>query len=130
MIAITHLQNLVEYVDQLDRHHEYLTVKETLDFAFKCRRGGTHRHLNIPYNPENDAKIAELDKADYTVNLVMEALGLKRVEDTFVGDDERVRGVSGGERKRVTVGEMACTGTPIICMDEISTGLDGMYTFP
>ena len=59
--------------------------------------------------------------------MVLEAMGLARVSDTFVGDQESIRGVSGGERKRVTLGEM-CTGRfPVLCMDEISTGLDGMY---
>jgi ABC-type multidrug transport system ATPase subunit len=45
-----------------------------------------------------------------------------------VGDQENVRGISGGEKKRVTVAEMLCVGSPIICCDEISTGLDGKWT--
>ena len=35
--------NIVSYVDQIDRLHGYLTVKETLTFAFDCCYGGTHR---------------------------------------------------------------------------------------
>lgn len=50
------------------------------------------------------------------------------MEDTFVGND-RVRGVSGGEKKRVTVGEMMATPTFVACFDEISTGLDAITTF-
>lgn len=116
----------MSYVDQLDKHHEYLTVKETLEYAFNCRRG-THRLPYIERNPQNDAVVADFDKNQFLVNLVLDLLGLKRVEDTFVGNDVSVRGVSGGERKRVTLGELLCVGAPVFCLDEISTGLDGMY---
>ncbi|KAF1792156.1 P-loop containing nucleoside triphosphate hydrolase [Phytophthora cactorum] len=40
-----------------------------------------------------------------------------------------LRGVSGGERKRVTTGEMAFGNQPVLMMDEISTGLDSAATF-
>lgn len=43
----------------------------------------------------------------------------------FTGDQTTVRGVSGGEKKRVTVAELAVARVPIMCCDEISTGLDG-----
>lgn len=56
--------------------------------------------------PEVDETIAEFDKTMMIVGKVMEVLGLTHVKDTFVGDQTTVRGVSGGEKKRVTVGEM------------------------
>ena len=56
-------------------------------------------------------------------------MGLTGVKDTFVGDHETVRGISGGERKRVTISEMAVGRFPIECMDEISTGLDAATTY-
>jgi len=121
--------NLVCLVDQLDNHHEYLTVKETFEYAFNCRKGGTHRSPYVTRNTKNDAIIANFDAEKFFVNLCLEALGLKRVEDTFVGNDVNVRGVSGGERKRVTLGELLCAGAPVFCMDEISTGLDAATTF-
>jgi len=121
--------NLTGYIDQIDRVHPLLTVWETCLFAFNCRRNGTHRTTLTPTeNPDINKKIEELDKEVWKVNRVLEALGLTRVKDTFVGN-EKVRGVSGGERKRVTVGEMLCSGAPILCMDEISTGLDAATTY-
>ena len=33
--------------------------------------------------------------------------------------------MSGGEKRRVTVAEMGVTQFPVLCADEISTGLDG-----
>lgn len=123
-------QNLVSYIDQIDRLHAYLTVFETLNFAWECRSGSTHAK---PYfdmdDPEVKKKVEQLDKDRHMVNIIMQALAIARVRDTFVGNNTSVRGVSGGEKKRVTVGEMMTTGTPIHCCDEISTGLDSATTF-
>ncbi|KAL5976777.1 transcription factor [Asimina triloba] len=55
-------------------------------------------------------------------------LGLDICKDTIVGD-EMHRGVSGGQRKRVTTGEMIVGPTKTLFMDEISTGLDSSTTF-
>ncbi|KAF6174587.1 hypothetical protein GIB67_006239, partial [Kingdonia uniflora] len=55
-------------------------------------------------------------------------LGLEICADTMVGD-EMVRGISGGQRKRVTTGEMLVGPAKVLFMDEISTGLDSSTTF-
>ena len=150
--------NVVSYVDQIDRLHGYLTVKETLNFAFDCCYGGTHRGPFINEDtPDVNKLVKQLDEDGWLVDVIMRAVGLKRVEDTFVGND-KVRGVSGGEKKRVTVAEMSecidpfisfmsdeifnsfcfvlCDLQPTVaartfvdCFDEISTGLDAATTF-
>eukprot|EP00808_Paulinella_micropora_P007267 g52376.t1 len=56
-------------------------------------------------------------------DIVMKFLGIDRVADTIVGN-AMIRGVSGGQRKRVTIGEMLIGPKPVYLMDEISTGLD------
>jgi ABC-type multidrug transport system ATPase subunit len=117
--------NLVSYIDQIDRLHPFLTVFETCKFAWLCRTGGTHRKPIYGQGEEVDETIKKMDDELHIVNKVLEAVGLTRVKDTFVGGEGIVRGVSGGEKKRVTVAEMLCIGTPVICCDEISTGLDG-----
>ncbi|EOY26920.1 ABC-2 and Plant PDR ABC-type transporter family protein isoform 5 [Theobroma cacao] len=61
---------------------------------------------------------------DYTLKL----LGLDICKDTIVGD-EMQRGISGGQKKRVTTGEMIVGPTKTLFMDEISTGLDSSTTF-
>lgn len=118
--------NLTAHIDQIDRLHPYLTVEETLKFAWHCRSGGTHMK---PFYDTNDAEVqsfvTKLDEEYWTVKTVLAGLGLTRCKDTFVGDNTSVRGVSGGEKKRVTVAEMSVIGVPVICCDEISTGLDG-----
>ena len=100
--------NIASYVDQIERLHGYLTVKETIEFAWNCRWGGTHKGPFWPQNnPDADELMIKLDKEKpiWMVDLIMRAVGIKRVQDTYVGN-ERVRGVSGGEKKRVSVAEM------------------------
>jgi len=100
--------NIASYVDQIERLHGYLTVKETIEFAWNCRWGGTHKGPFWPQNnPDADELMIKLDKEKpiWMVDLIMRAVGIKRVQDTYVGN-EWVRGVSGGEKKRVSVAEM------------------------
>jgi len=100
--------NIASYVDQIERLHGYLTVKETIEFAWNCRWGGTHKGPFWPQNnPDADELMIKLDKEKpiWMVDLIMRAVGIKRVQDTYVGN-EMVRGVSGGQKKRVSVAEM------------------------
>lgn len=60
--------------------------------------------------------------------VVLHLLGLAAVANTFVGN-ESLRGVSGGERKRVTSAEVLVGPQWAIFMDEISTGLDSATTY-
>ena len=96
--------NVVSYVDQIERLHGYLTVKETVDFAFDCCWGSTHRGPFFQSTPEADAILQEVDNERFMVDLILRAVGIKGVADTFVGN-ESVRGVSGGEKKRASVAE-------------------------
>ncbi|XP_057840546.2 ABC transporter G family member 36 [Cryptomeria japonica] len=63
-------------------------------------------------------------QTDYTLKI----LGLDICADTIVGD-EMFRGISGGQKKRVTTGEMIVGPTTTLLMDEISTGLDSSTTY-
>ena len=53
---------------------------------------------------------------------LLTTLGLNHVADTIVGD-ENIRGISGGQKRRVTVGEMLCPHCSFICMENITDGL-------
>ncbi len=48
-------------------------------------------------------------------------------KDTRVGN-ESIRGVSGGEKKRLTLGEMLTSTKSVFLMDSITTGLDSCTT--
>ena len=105
----TLFENLVAFIRQSDFHAPRLTVGETLLFSGRCK----------------DRALRENKKGtsmDGKVGLTLEGLGLSHVQDTFVGN-EQIRGVSGGQRRRVTLGEMLVFDTPLLCCDEISTGM-------
>ncbi|KAL8224639.1 hypothetical protein R6Q59_000269 [Mikania micrantha] len=87
------------------------------------------------YISQNDVHVGEMTATsmegvesslitDYTLRI----LGLDVCRDTIVGD-EMIRGISGGQKKRVTTGEMIVGPTKTLFMDEISTGLDSSTTF-
>jgi ATP-binding cassette subfamily G (WHITE) protein 2 (PDR) len=56
----------------------------------------------------------ELSK--HCVQIVMAVLGLSHTYNTKVGNDF-IRGVSGGERKRVSIAEMMLSGSPFCAWD-------------
>ncbi|KAI3966252.1 hypothetical protein MKW92_034149 [Papaver armeniacum] len=59
---------------------------------------------------------------------ILKMLGLDVCENIKVGN-EMIRGISGGEKKRLTTGEMLVGPTKVFFMDEMSTGLDSSTTF-
>ncbi|WVZ69772.1 hypothetical protein U9M48_018507 [Paspalum notatum var. saurae] len=66
--------------------------------------------------------------ADIVTDYILKNLGVEMCADTLVGD-AMTRGISGGQKKRVTTGEMLVGPTKVLFMDEISTGLDSSTTF-
>ncbi|KAJ3697920.1 hypothetical protein LUZ61_001625 [Rhynchospora tenuis] len=67
-------------------------------------------------------------EADVVTDYVLKILGLENCADTIVGN-QMLRGISGGEKKRVTTGEMMVSPAQALFMDEISAGLDSSTTF-
>ncbi|PON54344.1 ABC transporter-like [Parasponia andersonii] len=136
-------QKTSAYISQNDVHVGEMTVKETLDFSARCLGVGTRYDLLAELaRREKDAGIfpeAELDlfmkatamegvKSSLNTDYTLRILGLDVCKDTIVGDDMQ-RGISGGQKKRVTTGEMIVGPTKTLFMDEISTGLDSSTTF-
>eukprot|EP00281_Chroomonas_sp_CCMP1168_P034077 CAMPEP_0206242146 /NCGR_PEP_ID=MMETSP0047_2-20121206/16896_1 /ASSEMBLY_ACC=CAM_ASM_000192 /TAXON_ID=195065 /ORGANISM="Chroomonas mesostigmatica_cf, Strain CCMP1168" /LENGTH=227 /DNA_ID=CAMNT_0053667135 /DNA_START=1 /DNA_END=681 /DNA_ORIENTATION=+ len=62
------------------------------------------------------------------VQSIIEELGLSKVAESKVGN-EFVRGVSGGERKRVNIGMELVTSPSILFLDEPTTGLDAATSY-
>jgi len=111
------LSKLCAYTDQTDIHQPMLTVRETFAFAVAHSNADT-RPLGKP----------ELDQAQKDkVDAMLDMLGLRECADTIVGN-AIVRGVSGGQRRRVSVGEMLLGQARALMLDEISTGLDAATT--
>ncbi|KAI3766553.1 hypothetical protein L2E82_16617 [Cichorium intybus] len=131
------------YISQNDIHVGEMTVKETLDFSARCQGVGsrlemltelTRREKENGFNPEPEvdlfmkATAIEGDTSSLITYYTLRILGLDICRDTFVGDQMR-RGISGGQKKRVTTGEMLVGPAKTLFMDEISTGLDSSTTF-
>lgn len=100
-------------VHQSDVFEPLLTVRETLTFAAAAALA------ELP----PDASAAARALREGAVELVIDALGLRGCADVIVGDVLR-RGVSGGQRKRVALGEAMLSDARVLCCDEVTNGLD------
>ncbi|KAG2502493.1 hypothetical protein JM18_009716, partial [Phytophthora kernoviae] len=130
---IDRLPQFVSYVDQRDKHFAPLSVKETLEFAYKVCGGDITKRaevLTLLRTEKRDVEALEATKAIFAnyPDVIIQQLGLQNCQNTIVGD-AMIRGVSGGERKRVTTGEMEFGMKYVSLMDEISTGLDSAATY-
>ncbi|ETO66550.1 hypothetical protein F444_16340, partial [Phytophthora nicotianae P1976] len=107
---IKRLPQFVAYVNQRDKHFPMLTVKETLEFAHKFCGGELSKRgeeMLSKGSPQENLEALEAAKAVFAhyPDIIIQQLGLQNCQNTIVGD-AMTRGVSGGERKRVTTGEM------------------------
>ncbi|ETO70306.1 hypothetical protein F444_13203, partial [Phytophthora nicotianae P1976] len=130
---IKRLPQFVAYVNQRDKHFPMLTVKETLEFAHKFCGGELSKRgeeMLSKGSPQENLEALEAAKAVFAhyPDIIIQQLGLQNCQNTIVGD-AMTRGVSGGERKRVTTGEMEFGTKYVTLMDEISTGLDSAATY-
>lgn len=74
----------------------------------------------------SDSEFLELTKhmldGPAKADLIMELFGLTRTKGTWVGN-QMFRGISGGERKRLSTVELLVGSQSVFLLDEISTGL-------
>ncbi|KAI0321644.1 ABC-2 type transporter-domain-containing protein [Amylostereum chailletii] len=97
-----------------DIHIPTLTVGQTFDFALSTKTPGPKGRLPGTSRAEFN---------DSVKSMLLKMLNITHTENTLIGD-EFVRGVSGGERKRVSIGEMMTTRARVQCWDNSSRGLD------
>ncbi|KAK8846877.1 hypothetical protein IAR55_005967 [Kwoniella newhampshirensis] len=100
------------YTAEVDVHFPNLTVGQTLTFAAEAR---APNHL--------PGGITKRQYANQMRDVVMSVFGISHTINTVVGNDF-IRGVSGGERKRVTIAEASLAGAPLQCWDNSTRGLD------
>ncbi|CAI0420522.1 unnamed protein product, partial [Linum tenue] len=74
------------------------------------------------------AAALEGQQASVVTDYVIKILGLEECADTVVGSI-MMRGISGGQKKRLTIGEMLVGPARALFMDEISNGLDASTTY-
>lgn len=136
-------QKTSAYISQHDLHFGEMTVRETFDFSARFQGVGTRHDLLLEIRKrEKEAGIlpeADVDtymkataieglKGSLQTDYILKILGLDICADTIIGN-AMIRGISGGEKKRVTTGEMIVSPMRTLFMDEISTGLDSSTTF-
>jgi ABC-type multidrug transport system ATPase subunit len=102
---IKNFAQISAYVQQDDILFQTMTVRECLEFAAKLKLKGTL-----------ESKISR-------VNDLITELRLNKCQNTKIGGP-LVKGVSGGERKRCSIGVELITDPTLIFLDEPTTGLD------
>ncbi|CAK4706462.1 hypothetical protein AeNC1_008001 [Aphanomyces euteiches] len=101
------MNKFASYVLQDDIFYHSLTVREHLMFQAQFRMGRD-------FTPEQ-----RTNRVDY----VIDELGLTKCRDTIIGN-ARVRGISGGERKRLSFATEILTNPSLLFVDEPTSGLD------
>lgn len=90
------------------------------------------KEAGIKPDPEIDAfmKVTSIEgqETSLVTDYILKILGLEMCADILLGDEMR-RGISGGQKKRLTTGEMLVGPAKALFMDGISTGLDSSTTF-
>ncbi|KAF8623914.1 hypothetical protein AX15_006135 [Amanita polypyramis BW_CC] len=106
-----HYRGDVQYCPEDDIHFPTLTVNQTLKFAATTR------------TPRERINKTRSQFAQKETDILTTIFGLKHAKDTPVGD-AAIRGVSGGEKKRVSIAEALATRARIGCWDNSTRGLD------
>ncbi|KAF9601071.1 hypothetical protein IFM89_025537 [Coptis chinensis] len=101
------LKRRIGFVMQDDLLFPQLTVEETLLFA---------AFLRLPSNMSKQQKYTRVDT-------IVKELGLERCRQTRIGG-AFVKGISGGERKRTSIGYEILVDPSLLLLDEPTSGLD------
>ncbi|XP_002530787.2 ABC transporter G family member STR [Ricinus communis] len=111
-VTTSYMKMISSYVMQDDQLFPMLTVFETFMFAAEVR---------LP------PSISRNEKKQRVYEL-LDQLGLTSTAHTYIGDEGR-RGVSGGERRRVSIGIDIIHKPSLLFLDEPTSGLDSTSAF-
>ncbi|KAK2748986.1 hypothetical protein FQN57_007269 [Myotisia sp. PD_48] len=100
------------YNQEDDIHHPTLTVGQTLGFALDTKTPG-----------KRPAGLSAAEFKQKIIDLFLKMFNIEHTINTIVGNPF-VRGVSGGERKRVSIAEMMITSATVLAWDNTTRGLD------
>ncbi|WFD34808.1 hypothetical protein MCUN1_001652 [Malassezia cuniculi] len=111
------LRGDVVYSPEDDIHFPSMTVGDTLKFATATRAP------NAKYRVTLGERQDRREYVDLAREILATVLGLRHTYNTKVGNDY-IRGVSGGERKRVSIAEALASRAKVLLFDNSSRGLD------
>lgn len=100
------------YCQEDDIHHPTLTVGQTLGFALDTKVPGTR-----------PGGLSKNEFKEKVINTMLRMFNIEHTKNTVVGDPF-VRGISGGERKRVSLAEAMIAGGAVYSYDNSTRGLD------
>jgi len=109
------VNKLAGLVGQSDVHMANLTVRETLEFAFQ----NTVKDLTSFEQFHKNTELIEAHK--HKVDSILNILDMTGCADTIVGNS-MVRGISGGQKKRLTIAEAMITNARVLVLDEPTVG--------
>jgi len=95
----------VQYCPEEDVHFPTLTVEQTIGFAAETR------------TPRNRLGKSRREYRDTVTDVLTTLFGLRQVRKTPVGNAQ-IRGISGGQKKRVSLAEVLATSPYIACWDK------------
>ncbi|KAJ5112048.1 hypothetical protein N7532_000093 [Penicillium argentinense] len=101
-----HYRSAVAYVPEDDVHFPTLNVRQTLEFALQSKTPKRYQ-----------------DRIPRYLEIYGRVFGMSHTMNTLVGN-EYIRGVSGGERKRISIIESLATDSSVTCWDNSTRGLD------
>ncbi|XP_065849211.1 ABC transporter G family member STR-like [Euphorbia lathyris] len=111
-VSTSYMKMISSYVMQDDQLFAMLTVFETFMFAAEVRLSPSISRA------EKQQRVYEL----------LDQLGLTSAAHTYIGDEGR-RGVSGGERRRVSIGIDIIHKPSLLFLDEPTSGLDSTSAY-
>ncbi|THU82570.1 hypothetical protein K435DRAFT_446226 [Dendrothele bispora CBS 962.96] len=109
-----HYRGDVLYSPEDDIHFPTLTVGQTITFAARTR---------APASDGGRCGLSRNEYADLLTTNLLSVFGLTHTRNTLVGD-AAIRGVSGGEKKRVSICEALAARARIVSWDNSTRGLD------
>jgi len=98
-------QRIAAYVGQDDVMPAHWTVREAVEFNVRLKQQELPRA-----------------KRQETVDTLLQAFGLREVSETYIGGTQ-VRGISGGQRRRVSLARGVASRASILFCDEPTSGL-------
>ncbi|ODV61655.1 PEP carboxykinase-like protein [Ascoidea rubescens DSM 1968] len=115
VVTLKNIRQFSSYVEQEDSLIGSLTVKETIDFAAKL-------------SESSNGALGNFEDRNGRVNELLEYLGLMNQKSTKVGTPLQ-KGISGGQKRRVSVASQVITEPSVLFLDEPTSGLDSTASY-
>lgn len=125
-------RRMTSYVEQEDALIGSLTVRETMKFAADLSLPRYVFRLLVAYVPgdANGSRYSSVSKQQRIdrIRTLLEAFGIQNQANTLVGTPIR-KGISGGQKRRVSVASQLITCPKMLFLDEPTSGLDSTASY-